>query len=102
MSRLKQLRKNKDLTQLQVQLKTGIDQSNYSKMESGKRKPTSDQAELLSYKQHKSFDYLLKKYDLKVQDKYILYTKDLLYEDGITYLPIYMAGLIWITGRFFG
>lgn len=46
------------------------------------------------YKQHKSFDYLLKKYDLKVQDKYILYTKDLLYEDGITYLPIYMAGLI--------
>lgn len=46
------------------------------------------------YRQHKSFDYLLKKYDLKTQDRYILYTKDLLVEDGITYIPIYMAGLI--------
>ncbi len=58
MSRLKQLRKNKDLTQLQVQLKTGIDQSNYSKMESGKRKPTSDQAELLSHLFETSVDYI--------------------------------------------
>lgn len=58
MSRLKELRKNKDLTQLQVQLKTGIDQSNYSKMESGKRKPTSDQAELLSHLFETSVDYI--------------------------------------------
>ena len=58
MSRLKQLRKNKDLTQLQVQLKTGIDQSNYSKMDSGKRKPTSDQAELLSHLFETSVDYI--------------------------------------------
>ena len=58
MSRLRELRKNKDLTQLQVQLKTGIDQSNYSKMESGKRKPTSDQAELLSHLFETSVDYI--------------------------------------------
>lgn len=59
-----------------------------------KRKIVPIEVKSSGYKQHKSFDYLLKKYDLKVQDKYILYTKDLLYEDGITYLPIYMAGLI--------
>lgn len=58
MSRLKELRKSKNLTQLQVQIKTGIDQSNYCKMESGKRKPTSDQAELLSRLFETSVDYI--------------------------------------------
>lgn len=47
-----------------------------------------------SYKQHKSFDCLRKKYQLKMNEKYILYTKDLCIEDGVTYLPLYMAGLI--------
>lgn len=46
------------------------------------------------YKQHKSFDYLIEKYQLKSEDRYIIYTKDLQYEDNITYIPIYMAGLI--------
>ncbi len=46
------------------------------------------------YKQHKSFDYLLKKYKIKLQDQYIIYTKDLRFEDGIMYIPLYMAGLI--------
>ncbi len=46
------------------------------------------------YKSHKSFDYLVKKYQLKMEDRYIIYTKDLRYEDGITYIPVYMAMFI--------
>lgn len=44
-----------------------------------------------NYKSHKSFDYLVKKYQLKMEDRYIIYTKDLKYEDGITYIPVYMT-----------
>lgn len=47
-----------------------------------------------NYKSHKSFDYLLQKYQLKMQDRYIIYTKDLMVEDDIVYLPIYMTMLI--------
>lgn len=47
-----------------------------------------------NYKSHKSFDYLLKKYPIKVENRYIIYTKDLKYEDGITYIPIYMTAFI--------
>lgn len=47
-----------------------------------------------SYKSHKSFDYLVQKYQLKMQDRYIIYTKDLKFEDGITYIPIYMTMFI--------
>lgn len=47
-----------------------------------------------NYKSHKSFDYLLKKYQLKMEDRYIIYTKDLKYEDGITYIPVYMTPFI--------
>lgn len=47
-----------------------------------------------SYRQHKSFDCLRKKYQLKMNEKYILYTKDLCVEDGVIYLPLYMAGMI--------
>ena len=47
-----------------------------------------------NYKSHKSFDYLIKKYQLKMEDRYIIYTKDLKYEEGITYIPIYMSAFI--------
>ncbi len=47
-----------------------------------------------NYKSHKSFDYLLKKYQFKMEDRYIIYTKDLKYEDGITYIPVYMTMFI--------
>lgn len=47
-----------------------------------------------SYTSHKSFDYLIKKYPIKIEDRFIIYTKDLKYEDGITYIPIYMTMLI--------
>ena len=46
------------------------------------------------YLSHKSFDYFIKKYPIKVQDRFIIYTKDLKFEDGITYIPAYMAGLL--------
>ena len=46
------------------------------------------------YLSHKSFDYFIKKYPIKVEDRYIVYTKDLRYEDGITCIPVYMAGLL--------
>ena len=39
MNRLKELRKKKGLTQVKVQIETGIDQADYSKMEHGKRYP---------------------------------------------------------------
>ena len=47
-----------------------------------------------NYKSHKSFDYFVQKYQLKMQDRYIIYTKDLKYEEEIMYVPIYMAMLL--------
>ena len=47
-----------------------------------------------NYRSHKSFDYLIKKYQLKMEDRYIIYTKDLKYEGGILYIPIYMTMMI--------
>lgn len=46
------------------------------------------------YKSHKSFDYLVKKYQIKMEDRYIIYTKDLRFEDGVMYIPIYMTAFI--------
>lgn len=46
------------------------------------------------YSSHKSFDFFIEKYPIKVQDRYIIYTKDLKYSDGITYIPAYMTGLL--------
>ena len=47
-----------------------------------------------SYTSHKSFDYFVKKYQLKMQDRYIIYTKDLIQKDNILYIPIYMTMLV--------
>ena len=47
-----------------------------------------------NYLSHKSFDYLVKKYQMKMEDRYIIYTKDLNYQDGIMYIPAYMTMLI--------
>ncbi|MCD7765255.1 MAG: DUF4143 domain-containing protein, partial [Lachnospiraceae bacterium] len=43
------------------------------------------------YRTHKSFDALAKKYPIKMQDRYIIYTKDLKYENNILYIPFYMT-----------
>ena len=47
-----------------------------------------------NYMSHKSFDYLLQKYQLKCENRFIIYTKDLKYQDGIMYIPIYMTMLL--------
>ena len=47
-----------------------------------------------NYMSHKSFDYLIQKYQLKSEDRFIIYTKDLKYQDGIMYIPIYMTMLL--------
>ena len=58
MSRLKQLRKEKMLTQVQMQMLTGIDQSDYSKIESGKRYYTFEQCKRIAMALNTSMDYL--------------------------------------------
>ncbi len=43
------------------------------------------------YTRHASIDYFLKKYPMKINEQFILYTKDLKREGNLTYLPLYMA-----------
>lgn len=59
MYKLKKIRLEKGLIQLQVQMKTGIDQSDYSKIERGLRYPTVEQLIILSELFGTSVDYLL-------------------------------------------
>ena len=58
MSRIKDLRKEKGYTQVKVQMMTGIDQSDYSKIESGKRYFTFEQCRKLAIALDTSMDYL--------------------------------------------
>ena len=58
MSRLKELRKEKGYTQVKMQMLTGIDQSDYSKLESGKRYFTFEQCRKLAIALDTSMDYL--------------------------------------------
>ncbi len=58
MSRLRQLRKEKGFTQVKMQMLTGIDQSDYSKLESGKRYYTFEQCRKLAIALDTSMDYL--------------------------------------------
>lgn len=58
MSRLKELRKAKGYTQVKMQMMTGIDQSDYSKLESGKRYFTFEQCRKLAIALDTSMDYL--------------------------------------------
>ena len=58
MSRLHNLRKKRKLTQVQIQMATGIDQSDYSKIETGKRYMTFDQCKRLALALNTSMDYL--------------------------------------------
>ncbi len=46
------------------------------------------------YRTHASLDAFRKKFSSRIGHSYMLYTKDLKIEDGISYLPMYMAGLI--------
>ena len=67
MTRLKQLRKEKGYTQLKIQMMTGIDQSDYSKLENGKRYFTYEQCKKLAVALETSMDYLAGLTDEKKQ-----------------------------------
>ena len=58
MTRQKELRLERGYTQVKMQMLTGIDQSDYSKIERGMRYPTIEQAKILSRLFETSMDYL--------------------------------------------
>lgn len=58
MSRLRDLRIEKGYTQIKMQHLTGIDQSDYSKIESGKRYYTFEQCRKIAIALDTSMDYL--------------------------------------------
>jgi len=62
---IKLLRITKELTQLQVQMKTGINQSILSKYETGEYMPTTENLLILSKFYNTSIDYLMDLTDVK-------------------------------------
>ena len=58
MNKLKELRLAKGYTQIKMQMLTGIDQSDYSKLENGKRYFTFEQCRKLAIVLDTSMDYL--------------------------------------------
>ena len=56
--RLKELRKERGYTQVKMQMLTGIDQSDYSKIEQGKRYCTYEQCKRIAIALNTSMDYL--------------------------------------------
>ena len=65
MNRIKALRKERGYTQIKIQLMTGIDQSDYSKIENGKRYFTVEQCKKLAVALNTSMDYLAGRTDEK-------------------------------------
>ena len=65
MNRLKELRKEKGYTQLNIEPATGIDQGNYSKMENDSRGMTVDQCRRLALLYETSIDYIIGLTDIK-------------------------------------
>ena len=58
MSRLKELRRKRGYTQTKMQMLTGIDQSDYSKLETGKRFYSFEQCKRIAQALDTSMDYL--------------------------------------------
>ena len=58
MNKLRELRIKKGYTQIKMQMLTGIDQSDYSKLENGKRYFTFEQCRKLAIALDTSMDYL--------------------------------------------
>ena len=58
MNRIKELRLERGYTQIKMQMLTGIDQSDYSKLESGKRYMTFEQCRRIAVALNTSMDYL--------------------------------------------
>ncbi len=65
MSRLRELRKELGYTQIKIQMLTGIDQSDYSKLENGARNMTFEQCRRLAVALQTSMDYLAELTDTK-------------------------------------
>ncbi len=65
MSRLSELRKEKGYSQIMMQHLTGIDQSDYSKIETVKRYFTFEQCRKIALALHTSMDYLAELTDVK-------------------------------------
>ena len=57
MTQMKQLRKEKGYSQVKMQMLTGIDQSDYSKIETGKRNMTFEQCRRIADALETSMDY---------------------------------------------
>ena len=57
-TRLQELRKERGYTQTKMQMLTGIDQSDYSKLETGKRYYTFEQLKRIALALDTSMDYL--------------------------------------------
>lgn len=62
-SRLKKLRKQKGLTQISVQMKTGIEQALLSKYENGERTPPTETLMQLADFYNVSMDYIMLRTD---------------------------------------
>ena len=58
MTRLQELRKERGLSQIKMQMLTGIDQSDYSKIETGRRNFTFEQCKRIAQALETSMDYL--------------------------------------------
>ena len=52
------MRKSKNFSQVKIQMLTGIDQSDYSKIENGRRNLTFEQCKRLAIALNTSMDYL--------------------------------------------
>lgn len=66
---LKQLRKSRGYTQVQLQIKTGIEQSLLSKFENGERVPPTETLILLADFYGVSIDYILCRTDIPEVNK---------------------------------
>ena len=58
MTHMKELRKSKGFSQIKMQMLTGIDQSDYSKLENGRRNMTFEQCRRIALALETSMDYL--------------------------------------------
>ena len=65
MGRLRDLRKERGYSQVKMQMMTGIDQSDYSKIETGKRYCTFEQCKRIAVALDTSMDYLAGLTDVK-------------------------------------
>ena len=47
-----------------------------------------------NYRGHKSLDVFCQKFSSRIRDKYVIHTKDYIWENGINYIPVYMVPFI--------